>query len=248
MAMPARIGRKLFNETREALIKNTDEVIEAAGKSAKRNIIKTPSSMPKVATVAKEAGDSLKYRTSSLLSDAEKVLSKEQLEDLAKLRKENAKRINVINSEGSNGKVYDLNRTGQQLTSRAKNTTDANGNIVGRVIEKPGYSGDKVNKNSINGFQETMDWQGRDVISAKDSVFAKMTDEQWQNIEAGKKKTEIYNKSPGSSNKAAKVTDPKGNGNNMAFKIAAGGIGGYTVFNMFNNRGQQSNSQLYGQY
>lgn len=38
-----------------------------------------------------------------------------------------------------------------------------------------------------------------------------------------------------------------GNGNNWVYKMAAAGVGGGLVLSMSNNRGQQPNSQLYGQ-
>jgi hypothetical protein len=37
-------------------------------------------------------------------------------------------------------------------------------------------------------------------------------------------------------------------GNNFVYNIAAMGVGGGLVLNMANNKGQQSNAQLYGQY
>lgn len=49
------------------------------------------------------------------------------------------------------------------------------------------------------------------------------------------------------SNASAKNTDIKGNGNNFIYKMAAAGVGGGIVLSMSNRKGQQSNSQLYGQ-
>lgn len=46
----------------------------------------------------------------------------------------------------------------------------------------------------------------------------------------------------GSQNKAA-----TGDGNNWVYKVASAGVGGGLVLSMANNKGQQSNSQLYGQ-
>ena len=48
-------------------------------------------------------------------------------------------------------------------------------------------------------------------------------------------------------NASAKNQDPKGNANNWVYKAAAAGVGGGLVLSMANNKGQQSNSQLYGQ-
>ena len=48
-------------------------------------------------------------------------------------------------------------------------------------------------------------------------------------------------------NKQKKNTAPKGNPNNWVYKAAGLGVGGAIVFSMANNKGQQSNSQLYGQ-
>ena len=48
-------------------------------------------------------------------------------------------------------------------------------------------------------------------------------------------------------NVSAKNEDPKGNGSNWVYKAAAAGVGGGLVLSMANNKGQQSNSQLYGQ-
>ena len=41
--------------------------------------------------------------------------------------------------------------------------------------------------------------------------------------------------------------DPKGIGSNWVYKAAGAGVTGALVLNMFGNKGQQSNSQLYGQ-
>ena len=40
----------------------------------------------------------------------------------------------------------------------------------------------------------------------------------------------------------------KAKGNNFVYNMAAMGVGGGLVLNMANNKGQQSNAQLYGQY
>ena len=48
-------------------------------------------------------------------------------------------------------------------------------------------------------------------------------------------------------NVSAKNEDPKGNGSNWVYKAAAAGVGGGLVLSIANNKGQQSNSQLYGQ-
>lgn len=53
--------------------------------------------------------------------------------------------------------------------------------------------------------------------------------------------------SPSGGNASAKNQDPKGNANNWVYKAASVGVGGGLVLSMANNRGQQSNSQLYGQ-
>ena len=56
--------------------------------------------------------------------------------------------------------------------------------------------------------------------------------------------------SPGDSgNKSAeKHLKDKIKGNNFVYNMAAMGVGGALVLNMANNKGQQSNAQLYGQY
>lgn len=57
----------------------------------------------------------------------------------------------------------------------------------------------------------------------------------------------IGTKSPSGGNASAKNTDTKANANNWVYKAAGAGVGGGIVLSMFNNRGQQPNSQLYGQ-
>lgn len=48
-------------------------------------------------------------------------------------------------------------------------------------------------------------------------------------------------------NKSANNKDSKGIGNNFIYRAAAAGVGGGLVLSMANNKGQQSNAQLYGQ-
>ena len=48
-------------------------------------------------------------------------------------------------------------------------------------------------------------------------------------------------------NKSVTNADPKGIGSNWVYKAAGAGVTGALVLNMFGNKGQQSNSQLYGQ-
>lgn len=56
--------------------------------------------------------------------------------------------------------------------------------------------------------------------------------------------------SPGNSgnNSIMQQVQDKVKGNNFVYNIAAMGVGGGLVLNMANNKGQQSNAQLYGQY
>lgn len=56
--------------------------------------------------------------------------------------------------------------------------------------------------------------------------------------------------SPGNSGNASalKHLSDKMKGNNTVYNMAALGVGGGLVLNMANNKGQQSNAQLYGQY
>jgi hypothetical protein len=53
--------------------------------------------------------------------------------------------------------------------------------------------------------------------------------------------------SPGNNSIMQQVQD-KVKGNNFVYNMAAMGVGGGLVLNMANNKGQQSNAQLYGQY
>lgn len=55
------------------------------------------------------------------------------------------------------------------------------------------------------------------------------------------------NKNTTNKNTTNKNTDKKGIGNNFVYRAAAAGVGGGIVLSMANNRGQQSNAQLYGQ-
>lgn len=96
---------------------------------------------------------------------------------------------------------------------------------------------------------------------AEDSIFATMSDEKFEKIEAARVKEKGFiledkkiekmkvaaEKSPSGGNASANNTDPKGNGNNTVYNMAAMGVGGGLVFSLANNKGQQSNSQLYGQ-
>lgn len=83
-----------------------------------------------------------------------------------------------------------------------------------------------------------------------DSETKKILDEIGQthgggsNDKTGNPKSTVNKKS---SNASAKNTDLKGNGNNFVYKMAAAGVGGGLVLSMSNKKGQQSNSQLYGQ-
>lgn len=56
--------------------------------------------------------------------------------------------------------------------------------------------------------------------------------------------------SPGNSgnNSIMQQVQDKVKGNNFVYNMAAMGVGGGLVLNMANNKGQQSNAQLYGQY
>ena len=49
-------------------------------------------------------------------------------------------------------------------------------------------------------------------------------------------------------NESAKNLADKVKGNNFVYNMASLGVGGGLVLNMANNKGQQSNAQLYGQY
>lgn len=139
---------------------------------------------------------------------------------------------------------------------------------------------DRINKNRLNDLRETL-LEGK----ANNSVFSKMTDEQFAKqqskvdkvIEKRRKKG-YY--SPSSTPKATKVNSEQQellkerlknkysdddiavfrskqhqkkrekegfNHNNYVYKMAAAGVGGGLVLSMANNRGQQSNAQLYGQ-
>lgn len=63
-----------------------------------------------------------------------------------------------------------------------------------------------------------------------------------------KLKQELLNKREAKQkNPSAKNKDTKGNANNFVYRAAAAGVGGGLVLSMANNRGQQSNAQLYGQ-
>lgn len=62
-----------------------------------------------------------------------------------------------------------------------------------------------------------------------------------------KKQAKMSNMEAPVKNPAAKNKDKKGVGNNWVYKMAAAGVGGGMVLSMFENKGQQSNAQLYGQ-
>lgn len=57
----------------------------------------------------------------------------------------------------------------------------------------------------------------------------------------------IGTKSQSGRNVSAKNIDTKSNPNNWVYKLAAAGVGGGMVLSMSSNKGQQANSQLYGQ-
>jgi hypothetical protein len=52
----------------------------------------------------------------------------------------------------------------------------------------------------------------------------------------------------GGNNSATKHLADRVKGNNFVYNMAAMGVGGGLVLNMANNKGQQTNAQLYGQY
>lgn len=56
-----------------------------------------------------------------------------------------------------------------------------------------------------------------------------------------------YKVEPKPKNNSANNKDKKGIANNFVYRAAAAGVGGGLVLSMANNKGQQSNAQLYGQ-
>ena len=67
--------------------------------------------------------------------------------------------------------------------------------------------------------------------------------------ERPQQKKQTSETSPSGGNESAKKSlQDKIKGNNFVYNMAAMGVGGGLVLNLANNKGQQSNAQLYGQY
>lgn len=67
-------------------------------------------------------------------------------------------------------------------------------------------------------------------------------------IERGKKNRQPETSPSGGNASIIQQAQDKIKGNNFVYNMAALGVGGGLVLNMANNKGQQSNAQLYGQY
>lgn len=115
------------------------------------------------------------------------------------------------------------------------------------------YSDRKVTeKNSIFA-QE----YGSDNVKATGYTVKDATDDALTNnakykekvvIERGKKNRQPETSPSGGNASIMKQVQDKVKGNNFVYNMAAMGVGGGLVLNLANNKGQQSNAQLYGQY
>ena len=83
------------------------------------------------------------------------------------------------------------------------------------------------------------------LINEKTSMFSNMSDSDMRKYMSD---AIISNKIKDSASRTVKSNVVKQfNKNNIAYRAASAGVGGALIFSMANNKGQQSNQQLYGQ-
>lgn len=146
----------------------------------------------------------------------------------------------VINAQGPNPNLLRLEDRATKMEN-AMNMIDADMPEGMIILEQL----DKSNElETITPVRRTEKEKARKIKTTEEALYGSIPNEKsvanW---------TEQPNTSPSGGNESAKkhLAD-RMKGNNTVYNMAALGVGGSLVLNMANNKGQQSNAQLYGQY
>lgn len=232
-----------FDDAVKALRKGAKEVGEAVSKNAD-NV---------TAKVVKEAGEAVSKNADEVVkttraakNQSAKLLDSMTTPDKVVMREIRAEKIASKNNN-LRANAYSKSKELKELYG-----TDSMDDIMKEL------RAERTRQTTLKN-KETQKSSG---FSAKKTRMAEMTDEQWARVEAGRAKEEAFRKQDirktknqqGNPNPAGSAATGNASAkgvsfdkNNMAYRAAAAGVGGALIFSMANNKGQQSNQQLYGQ-
>ena len=245
-------NKKLLNRASNMFDDVIDMANEATESSIKAMGGRWKSSSKKVQSKLKSALDA------ENLTDAIKINNVEAPKKLSRIVNATdsapIKESKILNSKRATKNVNFVEPTTKDLTGSniARSQVGLKGhdlrdavweNIEGKGYEMKDGTFIPVKMNALY----SMPGEDATISSVKTTVKQKPIVHTKESLEQLNKERNVYNRSELKKKLNNKNNKKQGDPNNIVYKMAAAGVGGGIVLSMSNRKGQQSNSQLYGQ-